>query len=225
MSLRRFTRAVPFNYTQWGMYRAGVTSGIIPATPLNNAEIFQFRWNPANRDVLAAILRLRMTIAVSTTFFAAGVPLSISLTRASAWSGQGTLGSALTPAALHKLDSNMENTALAAGDCRFAGTDATGLGAGTKTLEGEFLGHSVIGQPITSSLNGHVAGPIDLFNANMGDGGHPIILRAGAAAANAEGIVVRAIAPATGTWRCSFEIEWAETTRFPFGDSRREAES
>lgn len=223
MSLRRFTRSIPFNYTQFGMYRAGLTSGIIPATPLANAEILQFRWNPANRAVLAAILRIRMTLAVSTTFFAAGVPLSITTTRASAWSAQGTGGSGLTPAALHKLDSNMADTALATGDARITGTDATGLGAGTKTLEGEFLGHLVVGQKITGGLDGHVIGPVNLFDANMGDGGHPIILRAGAAAANAEGLVVRATAPATGTWRASFEIEWAETTDFPFGDSRREA--
>lgn len=219
MSLRRYTRAIPFNYTGYGMYRIGATSGIIPATPINNGEIFQFRWNPANRSIIAIINRIRMSIAATTTQFAAGVPLSFSLTRASAWSVAGTVGAAITPAALHKMDSAMPSTALADGDCRIAGTDAAGLGAGTKTLEGNFIGHAVIGQKITAELDQHLAGPFDLFDSNVGNGGHPIILRAGAAAANAEGVVVRAIVPATGTWRASFEIEWAESTSYPFGAS------
>lgn len=218
MSLRRYTRAVPFNYTTYGMYRLGVTTGIIPATPLANHEIFQFRWNPSDRSVIAIIKRIRLSVAVSTTYFAAGVPLAFSLTRASAWSGQGTLGTGVTPAATLKLDSNMASTALAANDCRIAGTDANGLGAGTKTLEANFIGSVVMNQPITAS----VSPPLllaDLFDDNVGNGGHPIVLRAGAAAANAEGIVIRATAPATGTWRASVDIEWAESNSFPFGSS------
>lgn len=219
MSLRRYSRSVPFNYTTYGMYRLGVTSGIIPATPLSNAEIFQFRWNPSNRNIIAIINRIRISIATSTTQFAAGVPVSITLTRASAWSAQGTGGSGVTPAALHKLDSNMASTALAAGDCRITGTDATGLGAGTKTLEGNFMGHLVVGQKITAELDQHMLGPSDLFYADVANGGHPLILRAGAAAANAEGIAIRATAPATGTWRASIEVEWAESTSYPYGAS------
>ena len=222
MSLRRYTQARPFNWEPYGMYRIGATSGIQPATPLANHEVFQFRWNPTNRDILAAITRISVSAAVSTTFFAAGVPVQLSLTRASAWSAPGTVGSAITPAALHKLDSEMASTALVAGDARIAGTDANGLGAGTKTLEGEFIGNVVAGGPVTGSLDGTIfpAGT-ELFNANMGDGGSPIILRAGAAAANAEGIVIRATAPATGTWRLSVDIDWIETTSFPYGVSRR----
>lgn len=221
MGIRRYTRPLPFNYNDFGMYRIGATSGIIPATPLANHEVFQFRWNPSNRDILAIIKKIKVTAAVSTTYFAAGVPVQLSLTRASAWSGQGTLGSALTPAALHKLDSAMASTALATGDCRIAGTDANGLGAGTKTLEGEFIGNVLSGAPITGSLSGQIfpAGTV-LFDAEEDKGGHPIILRAGAAAANAEGIVVRATAPATGTWRLSVEIDWAESTNYPFGVGR-----
>lgn len=219
MSLRRYTRAVPFNYTTYGMYRLGVTTGIIPATPLAAGEIFQFRWNPTNRDVIAIINRIRLSVAVSTTYWAAGVPLAISLTRASAWSVAGTAGTAVTPAATCKLDSSMASTNLVAGDCRIAGTDAAGLGAGTKTLEANFMGSVVFNQPITASVSPPVM-LADLFESRVGDGGHPIILRAGAAAANAEGIAIRATAPATGTWRASVEIEWAESTDYPYGDSR-----
>lgn len=217
MSLRRYTRAVPFNFTNYGMYRLGVTSGIQPATPLAAGEIFQFRWNPSNRDLIAVINRIRLSAAISTTNFAAGVPLEFSLTRASAWSVAGTVGTAVTPAATCKLDSNMASTALVAGDCRVAGTDAAGLGAGTKTLEANKIGSIVVGGPITNELLTTIIPPTDLFDANVGNGGHPILLRAGAAAANAEGIVIRATAPATGTWRFSVDIEWAETPSYPYG--------
>lgn len=218
MSLRRYTRAVPFNYAGYGMYRLGATSGIIPATPLAAGEVFQFRWNPTDRNVVAVVTRIRLSAAITTTNFAAGVPLEFSLTKASAWSVAGTVGTAITPAAECKLDSNMASTALIAGDCRIAGTDAAGLGAGTKTFEANKIGSVVAGGPITGSLLTTVLEPTDIFNANMGDGGHPIVLRAGAAAANAEGLAIRATAPITGTWRCSVEIEWAETTSFPYGD-------
>lgn len=218
MSLRRYTRAIPFNWVGYGMYRLGATSGIQPATPLANHEVFQFRWNPSDRNVIAIINRIAVSAAVSTTYFAAGVPLGLSLTRASAWSAQGTVGTAITPAATLKLDSSMASTALADGDCRIAGTDANGLGAGTKTLEANSISHIVSGAPITASLSGQVFPPDTyLFDANVANGGHPIILRAGAAAANAEGIAIRATAPATGTWRLSVNIEWAESTTYPYG--------
>ena len=67
MSLRRYTRAVPFNYEGYGMYRLGVTSGIIPATPLAAGEIFQFRWNPTDRAIIAVITRIRLSAAITTT--------------------------------------------------------------------------------------------------------------------------------------------------------------
>lgn len=219
MSLRRYTRAVPFNYTTYGMYRLGATSGIIPATPLAAKEIFQFRWNPTDRDIIAIINRVRVSIAVSTTYFAAGVPIEIDLTKASAWSAQGTLGTGITPAATCKLDSDMASTALAANDARIAGTDANGLGAGTKTLEANKMASIVFNQPITAS----VSPPLmiaDLFDGDPARGAHPLILRAGAAAANAQGFAIRATAPATGTWRVSVDVEWAESNSYPYGSSR-----
>lgn len=211
MSLRRYSRALPANAL--GAYALGATSGIIPATPLANKEIFQFRWNPTDRTKIALIRKLEVSAAVSTTYFAAGVPVEFALFKASAWSAQGTLGSGITPSTDCRRDSSMPNTNLVAGDCRIAGTDANGLGAGTKTLETNKIASVISGAPITASLSGQVfpAG-VELLRGDVSRGDYPIILRPGAAAANAEGIAIAATAPATGTWRVSVNIEWDEYT-------------
>lgn len=209
MSLRRYSRAVPANAL--GSYGLGATSGIIPATPLASGEVFQFRWNPASRTKVAAIRKVEVSAAVSTTYFAAGVPVSLFANRCSGWSAQGTVGAAITPAATVKRDSDMPSTNLADGDCRIAGTDAAGIGAGTKTIEGNAIAHIVSGAPITASLSGQIFPPgTELLRGDIASGDYPLILRAGAAAANAEGFIIRAIAPATGTWRLSVNIEWDE---------------
>lgn len=209
MSLRRYTRPLPANAL--GSYALGVTSGIIPATPLASGEVFQFRWNPASRTKVAAIRKVEISAAVTTTYFAAGVPVSIFANRCSAWSAQGTVGTAITPGAFGKRDSSMGSTNLVDGDCRIAGTDAAGLGAGTKTIETNAIAHIVSGAPITASLSGQIFPPgTELLRGDIASGDYPLILRAGAAAANAEGFIIRAIAPATGTWRVSVNVEWDE---------------
>lgn len=225
MALKKYTRAVPANAL--GSYALGLTSGIIPATPLASAEIFQFRWNPASRTKIAAIRKVEVSAAVSTTYFAAGVPVSVFANKCSAWSAVGTGGSSPTMAATGKRDSSMPSTNLADGDCRITGTDATGLGPGTKTIEANAIAHIVSGAPISSSLSGQVFPPgTELLRGDVASGDYPLILRPGAAAANAEGLIVRAIAPATGTWRFSINIEWDEfedVTRFSdlfFGNPR-----
>ena len=209
MSLRRYARAIPANAL--GSYALGATTGINPATPFASAEVFQFRWNPTDRTKVAAIRKVEVSAAVSTTYFAAGVPVSLLANRCSAWSVAGTVGAAITPAATVKRDSSMPSTNLVAGDCRIAGTDAAGLGAGTKTIEANAIAHIVSGAPITASLSGQIFPPgTELLRGDIASGDYPLILRAGAAAANAEGFIIRAIAPATGTWRLSVNIEWDE---------------
>ena len=214
MSLRRYVRAIPFNYTTYGQYQLGVTTGIIPATPLSSAEVFQFRWNPADTSLLACIREVEISAAVTTTMFAAGVPVSIFMTKATAWTAVGTGGAGITPAALHKMKTTMASTGLVANDARVMTTDATGLGAGTKTLEGNHIAHVVAGGPITGSLDGTFVKPgTKLFKADVANGDHPLVL------ASQEGFVIRAIAPATGTWRMSINVKWDETTSYPFGTS------
>jgi hypothetical protein len=196
----------PVDHGTLGAYAYGGFTGILPAALAANSEIFQFRWQDATR--LAVIRKIRIAASVSTTFFAAGVPMQIDLVKSTAWSAAGTGGTGVTPAALLKRRTNMGNTLLVAGDMRIATTAA--LGAGTKTLEGASLSTILAGCPITASLNGTIIAPNTiLWQAEVSDGEHPLVL------AQNEGFSIRSVAvPATGTWSAAISIDWAEVTQY-----------
>lgn len=196
----------PLDYGTLGHYRLGISTGILPAALGANSEIFQFRWADATR--LAVILKVRISASVTTTMFAAGVPVEIDAVKATAWTVAGTGGTGVTPAATLKRRTSMGSTLVAAGDIRSATTAA--LGAGTKTLEANSISNIVVGGPITASLNGTIIAPGTIFwQSEVGDGGHPLVL------VQNEGFVIRSVAvPATGTWRASFQVDWAEVTAY-----------
>lgn len=196
----------PVDHGAFGAFAWGGFTGILPAALGANSEIFQFRWTDATR--LAVVRKVRIAACVSTTFFAAGVPVQIDLVKATGWSAAGTGGTRLTPAALLKRRTSMASTLVAASDIGIATTAA--LGAGTKTLETLALSAVVAPGPITASLNGTIieAGTI-LWQAEVGDGEHPLVL------AQNEGFVIRSVAvPGTGTWTASVTIDWAEVTAY-----------
>ena len=196
----------PVDYGTLGIYSYGGSTGILPAALAANSEVFQFRWVDATR--FAVVRRVRLSAAVTTTMFAAGVPVEINMVKATAWTGQGTAGTGIVPADTLKCRTSMGSTLVGSGDMRIATTAA--LGAGTKTLEANSIRSIVAGGPITASLNGTIIAPGTLFwEAEPGDGGHPLVL-----AAN-EGFVIRSVAvPATGTWRLSIMVDWAEVTAY-----------
>jgi len=196
----------PVDHGALGSYTYGGFTGVLPAGLGANSEIFQFRWTDATR--FAVIRKIRISAAVSTTFFAAGVPVQIDLVKATGWTVQGTLGTGLTPAALLKKRTSMGNTLVATGDIRIATTAA--LGAGTKTLETLALSSLAAPGPITASLNGQIIPPgTILWQAEVGDGEHPLVL------AQNEGFVIRSVAvPATGTWTASITCDWTEVTAY-----------
>lgn len=196
----------PTDYGALGHYKWGGFTGIIPAALTANSEIFQFRWTDATK--LAMITKLKISACVSTTFFAAGVPVQIDAVKATGWSAQGTGGTGVTPAATLKTRTTMGSTLVASGDMRIATTAA--LGAGTKTLEGNSLAAIAAPGPITASLNGQIIAPgTVLWEPDIGDGEHPLVL------VQNEGFVIRSVAvPATGTWTAAIHITWAELTAF-----------
>lgn len=202
-SLRMTPR--PVDHGSLGFYSYGGMTGILPAALAADSEIFQFRWTDATR--LAVIRRVRLSAAVSTTMFAAGVPVQVDLIKSTAWSAAGTGGTAISPAALLKRRTSMGSSLVASGDIRIATTAA--LGAGTKTLETYALANICAGGPITATLLGTIFPPLDLFAANVGDGDHPLVL------VQNEGFSVRSVAvPATGTWSASISVEWAEVASY-----------
>lgn len=200
------TENKPIDMQGLGAYSYGGLTGILPAALAANSEIFQFRWADATR--FAVIRKIRISACVTTTFFAAGVPVQIDLIKSTAWTVAGTLGTAVSPAALLKKRTSMPSTLLAAGDMRIATTAA--LGAGTKTLEGNSLAAITAPGPITASLNGQIIPPgTILWQAEIADGEHPFVL------AQNEGLSIRSVAvPATGTWQASVEIQWSECVTY-----------
>lgn len=197
----------PTEFNSLGHYTIGTFTGIIPAALAANSEIFQFRWADATR--FALIRRVKIAASVTTTFFAAGVPVQLDMVKATGWTVAGTGGTATTiSATLKKRTTGMGSSLVAAGDIRTATTAA--LGAGTKTLEANSLAAILAGGPITASLNGTIIpGGTMLFEAEPGDGDYPLLL------ASNEGFVIRGVAvPATGTWQAAVTVEWVEVSAY-----------
>lgn len=203
---QRFT-ARPTDHGSLGHYRFGGFTGILPAALGANSEIFQFRWADATR--FALIHKVRISASVSTTFFAAGVPMQIDMIKSTGWTVAGTGGTGITAGATMKSrTTGMGSSLMLAGDMRIATTAA--LGAGTKTLEANSLRAIAASCPITASLIGSIIDPeTNLYKPETGDGEHPLML------AQNEGFSLRAVAvPATGTWTAAVEVTWAELTAY-----------
>lgn len=196
----------PVDHGSLGAYLWGGFTGVLPAALAANSEIFQFRWADATR--FAVIRKVRISCAVSTTMFAAGVPIQIDMVKATGWTVQGTGGTGYTIGAMLKRRFNMGSSLIVSGDVRAATTAA--LGAGTKTLETVALSSIAAAGPITGALNGAIINPgTILWQAEVGDGEHPLVLVAN------EGFVVRSVAvPATGTWSCAMNVDWAEVSAY-----------
>ena len=196
----------PIDHGSLGAYSYGGFTGILPAALAANSEIFQFRWTDATR--LCVINGVKISAVVSTTFFAAGVPVQIDLIKSTGWSVAGTGGTPISPAALLKKRTSMASSLVASGDIRIATTAA--LGAGTKTLETYAQASLNAPGPITASLNGQIIPPGTLlYEADVEHGEHPLTL------VQNEGFSIRSVAvPATGTWQAAITVDWTEVTAY-----------
>lgn len=198
--------ARPIDHQSLGHYTYGGFTGIIPAALAANSEIFQFRWSDATR--LCVIGEVKISASVTTTMFAAGVPIQVDMIKSTGWTVAGTGGTAPTLGTGGKLRTSMSSSLMTAGDLRIATTAA--LGAGTKTLESTSLATIVAAAPITASLNGAIIAPgTMMFRAEISDGQHPLVL------AQNEGFSIRSVAvPATGTWQVAVAITWVEVASY-----------
>ena len=186
-----------------GAYSLGAITGLLPAALGANSELFQWRWTHAS--YLCLLRSIRISASVSTTMFAAGVPVQIESRIARAWSADGTGG---TPVVFSSANTNKKRTdhalsALSDTGVRVATTAA--LGAGTKNLDTNAFGSLMAGGPITAALNGTIINPGTFLWQRDTAEEYPILFETN------EGFVIRAVAvPGTGTWMASFQIEWAE---------------
>ncbi len=198
--------ARPIPYGSLGHYRWGGSTGILPAALGGGSELFQFRWSSSG--ALAVMGKITISASVTTTMFAAGVPLELELIRVGTWTAQGTGGNGIVGASIPKARSTMANSQVANGDMRWTSTAA--LGAGTKVNESYGMANIIAACPITGSLNGTIIAPdTTLWEPGMANGDHPTVL------AQNEGFIIKIwTVPATGTWRLNFNLRWAEVTSF-----------
>jgi len=192
------------DYGAQGAFAWGGFTGILGAALGANSEIFQFRW--VSPSVLAVVRRVRISACVSTTFFAAGVPVQVDMAKATAWSAQGTGGTGVSMGTTAKRRTLLASSVLGDNDMRIATTAA--LGAGTKTLEANSLSTLAVTGPTAG--DGTIIPPgTAIWEAHVGSGELPLILGTN------EGFVIRSVAvPATGTWTASVRVEWAEVASY-----------
>lgn len=182
-----------------GAYVASFYTGVIAAGLAANQELFQWRWVSA-AGLICLIRDIRISAAVSTTAFAAGVPATLELRLARSWSVQGTGGTGITFGTHDgKKRTDHASTAIAANDVRIATT--AGLGAGTKTLDG-LAAATVASQPGTAIAT--FINDMSIW-ARKQDNNYPILLE------TQEGFVIRDVeVPGTGTWKLAVTVEWEE---------------
>lgn len=198
----------PQDYGVLGHYKFAGVTGSIAAGAGADSEVFQFRWSDVAKFALIHRVALR-GMRASTAFTVGDIDLK--LTRATAWTANGTGGTALTltDPQLQLRPPLMGPTLV--GDIRIATTAA--LGAGTKTLDVQNMGfivtHSSAGWSSATPIIGSIYLPnTELFMANIGSGEHPLVL------SQNEGFVIRATVPATGVWMLGLEVLWSEVTAF-----------
>lgn len=182
-----------------GAYSAAFYTDVLPAALAANSEIFQFRFVHASFRCL--LRSVRVSAAVSTTAFAAGVPISLEMRNAVAWTGQGTLGTGITWGTDDgKKMMTHATTVLGAGDVRIATTAA--LGAGTKTLAG--VPAAQICAQVGTSITTIIQPGTVLWTRDTAEE-YPFNY------ANNEGFVIRSVeVPATGKWKAAIHVEWSE---------------
>ena len=184
-----------------GAYGVALTTGVLPAALGANSEIFQFRF--VHATFFALIRSVRVSAAVSTTAFIAGVPPTLEMRLARAWTGQGTLGTGITFGANDgKKRTDFATTVMGAGDLRVATTAA--LGAGTKTLDGTAFA-TVLGNTAGATVTTQIIDAGTIMWARDTTEEYPLLLE------NQEGFVIRSVQiPGTGTWTAAIHVEWAE---------------
>ena len=198
---------VPLDHAGIGHYTYGATTGVLIAALSGGSELCQFINGDSQRII--DVRKIVISATVSTTFFAAGVPLQIDLVKSKEWIGSGNssvalfnIGSGSTRRST-MLMSVMERSSAYNQGLSLSSTGA--LPPGIKTMETLSLATFVAGCPITASLNETIFPPTVLWQAEVGDGEHPLILN------QYDGFSIRCMGvPATGTWRLSVTLSWVE---------------
>jgi hypothetical protein len=191
-------------------YSLGFKSGTMAAGLAGAAPIVALRWAVVGR--LAVIRSLRLS-AGSLVGFTAGFA-TFDLIRANGFSAADTGGAAVAWTAttsnkrrLTMTDSGLSVAASANGEVRYSET-AT-LSAGTRTLDTNPI--SVIGTSVAATAGAPLIPPMTELLPQYP--AYPLVLSA-ASGALAEGLILRATVPATGTWQFSVAMDWEEYSEY-----------
>lgn len=193
--IRRFNPTQLFNDGLLGQYSTSAATGELAAG--TTGELFQWRWADDLR--LCVVRRVIISMAKGVTAFAAS-PLSLQVAKATAWTVQGTGGTAIDiqTTATGKRRNLMPTSLLVAGDARIATT--TGLGGGTKTIDNRGPRNLIIDPTATPILP-----PTDIMSWDVAANDYPLVL------SQNEGFLIRCqVNPGTGTFQFAVSVDWAE---------------
>lgn len=196
------TRAIrvvnrPDDYGALGIYSIAENSGVMAAGMASSAPICAFRNSTANAYL---VRQIRLSVAASTTAFAAGVA-SFNLYHARSYTVNATGGTAATVTGNNqKRRTSMATTGVA--DIRV--TTTTALTSGTWVLDAQPTG-SIIA-PVTATAGLSIIQPTYLFDPRISE--YPLVCDQN------EGFVIQGTVPATGIWSFSVGIDWLELASY-----------
>lgn len=201
-SVRRPVDSDKFS-NRYGSYRVSATSGVMAAALGANQAIFCLGWRIP--DALLVVHKLTFSAAVSTTFFAAGVPLQIGLFRSALLpftSPSG--GSSIVVRNANKKASWHDSSQIAEGDFRIGSTSSL---SNVGTVETNRIGAICSACPITASVyQNTITESFHLDKTLTFDGSHPGMLLKDQALV----LQTNAAIPATGTWTFRVDVDWSE---------------
>lgn len=183
-------------------FQNAASSGLMAAGLAGGAEVYQFRWKAAAATTQRArILGVFLSAAVDATAFTAGSSL-FTLTRALAWTADGSGGSDVTPAGQDNgMRSSQRPSLMIANGGKIRISSTAALVAGTKTFDAQPDGNIIGG---AAGAGTQMIYQIPLYADWESSYGVPLVL------ADQEGFSIRATVPATGTWKFGVVTFWAE---------------
>lgn len=183
------------------VFSVHAASGIMAAGLAAASEILQFRVVDATEQRKFRLLSVLLSVANDGTAFTAG-SAQFDLVAATAWSAAGTGGATLTLTGNNAKNRRSQNQNIlgVAGEIRVATTAA--LTAGTKTLDAQGLAGFNVG--VQAVAGQQILLPSDFLQAATTTEGDMYEFT------HQQGFAIRATVPATGTWRYSANIVWAE---------------
>jgi hypothetical protein len=204
--------AKPTPFGALGSYRFSGVTGTMAAALAAGGQVFYLRWTDATRFAVIHYVKVdfqALTLFTAATLTDFGFDLH-KATSVSAGGGGTDLFNALNPT---RMRSSMAQSLIGStsGTARISTTAAlTALTALDTYPIAQSLGDSQRVNVAAGTEEQRVNDPTLLFQPNIGDGEHPLVL------AQNEGIVVRnrAAWPAAGTGIFRVEVAWSEVTAY-----------